>query len=329
MSFVDLVIVGAGPVGLAAALEAERLGLSGVVFEARRPAASIEGFPARMPFFSEGRKIEIGGHPMAVLGAKPLREEALVYYRRIAERLRLTLVHRTRVTGLEGELGAFRVLFEGPRGPGEVWSRAVAVATGYFFNPRRLGVPGEELPWVRHGYRDALEHWGERILVVGGSNSAVEAALDLWRAGARVTLVHRGPDVRPGVKYWLRPDFENRVREGAIRALFSTRVLRFEPGRALVAGPGGEAALEVDRAVVLIGYRADDALLRAAGARFADGKPVLTDRFETSVPGLFALGSAGYGEETRSVFIENGREHARSAVGEIARRLRGTGGATE
>ncbi len=322
MSFLDLVIVGAGPVGLAAALEAERLGLSVGVFEARRPAASIERFPARMPFFSEGRKIEIGGHPMPALGAKPTREEALVYYRRIAEELASPLAYRTRVTALEGEQGTFRVRFEGPRGAGEVWSRAVAVATGYFFNPRRLGVPGEELSWVRHGYRDALEHWGERVLVVGGSNSAVEAALDLWRAGARVTLVHRGPEVRPGVKYWLRPDFENRVREGAIRALFSTRVLRFEADRAVVAGPGGEEALEADRAVVLIGYRADDALLRAAGVRFADGKPVLSGRFETSVPGLFALGSAGFGEETRSVFIENGREHARIAVRELARRLR-------
>ena len=322
MSLLDLVVVGAGPVGLAAALEAERLGLSVSVFEARRPAASIERFPARMPFFSEARKLELGGHPMAVLGAKPTREEALVYYRRIAEGLNSALVYRTRVTALEGAQGAFRVRFQGPRGAGEVWSRAVAVATGYFFNPRRLGVPGEELAWVSHGYRDALEHWGEHVLVVGGSNSAVEAALDLWRAGARVTLVHRGPEVRPGVKYWLRPDFENRVREGAIRALFSTRVLRFEPGRAVVAGPDGEEALEADRAVVLIGYRADDALLRAAGARFEGARPVLSDRFETSVPGLFALGSAGYGEDTRSVFIENGREHARLAVRELARRLR-------
>ncbi|WP_456444991.1 NAD(P)-binding domain-containing protein [Oceanithermus sp.] len=321
MSFVDVVIVGAGPVGLAAALEVERLGLSGVVFEARRPAASIEGFPARMPFFSEARKIEIGGYPMAALGAKPTREEALVYYRRLAERLRVPLIHRTRVTAVEGARDAFRVRFEGPHGPGEVWGRTVVVATGYFFNPRRLSVPGEGEPMVRYGYRDALEHWGERVVVVGGSNSAVEAALDLWRAGAEVTLVHRGEALRPGVKYWLRPDFENRAAEGSIAARFSTRVLGFEPGRVRVEGPQGEATIEADRAIVLIGYRADDALLRTAGVLFEGGRPRLSEAFETSVPGLYALGSAGYGEDTRSVFIENGREHARIAVAAIARGL--------
>lgn len=321
MSLVDLTIVGAGPVGLSAAWEAARLGLSVAVLEARKPAASIERFPARMPFFSEAQKIEIGGFPLASLNAKPTREEALVYYRRLAERLPVPVRARTRVVGIEGERGAFRVFFEGPAGAGEVWSRAVAVATGYFFNPRRLGVPGEELPMVQYGYRDALEHWGDRVLVVGGSNSAVEAALDLWRAGARVTLVHRGKDVRPGVKYWLRPDFENRVREGSIAVRFNARVLRFEPGRAYLATPGGEEVLEVDRAIVLIGYRADDALLRTAGAAFQDGRPVLSESFETSVPGLYALGSAGFGEDTRSVFIENGREHARIAVRDLARRL--------
>jgi len=321
MPFVDVAIVGAGPVGLAAALEVERLGLSGVVFEARRPAASIEGFPARMPFFSEAQKIEIGGRPLAVPGAKPTREEALVYYRRIAERLRLPLVYGTRVTALEGEQGAFRARFQGARGAGEVWARTVVVATGYFFNPRRLGVPGEELAMVRYGYRDALEHWGERVVVVGGSNSAVEAALDLWRAGAGVTLVHRGETLRPGVKYWLRPDLENRVAEGSIAARFSTRVLGFEPGRVRVEGPQGEETIEADRAIVLIGYRADDALLRSAGVLFEGGRPRLSEAFETSVPGLFALGSAGFGEDTRTVFIENGREHARTAMRAIARRL--------
>jgi len=321
MPLVDVAIVGAGPVGLAAALEAERHGLGATLFEARRPAASIEGFPARMPFFSEARKIEIGGRPLAVLGAKPTREEALVYYRRIAEGLRRPLLHGTRVTAVEGEQGAFRVRFQGARGAGEVWARTVVVATGYFFNPRRLGVAGEELPMVRYGYRDALEHWGECVVVVGGSNSAVEAALDLWRAGARVTLVHRGARVRPGVKYWLRPDFENRVAEGSITARFSTRVLGFEPGLVRVAGPRGEETIAADRAIVLIGYRADDALLRSAGVRFEGGRPRLSETFETSVPGLFALGSAGYGEDTRTVFIENGREHAHTAMRAIARRL--------
>lgn len=321
MSIVDVAIVGAGPVGLAAALEAARLGLGAVLFEARRPAASIEGFPARMPFFSEAQKIEIGGHPLAVRAAKPRREEALIYYRRIAERLPFPLAYRTRVTSLEGGPGAFRVRFHGSGGPGELRSKAVVVATGYFFNPRRLGVPGEELPMVRYGYRDALEHWGEHVVVVGGSNSAVEAALDLWRAGARVTLVHRGERVRPGVKYWLLPDFENRVAEGSIAVRFSTRVLGFEPGLVRLAGPQGEETLEADRAVVLIGYRADDALLRSSGVRYQGGRPVLSEVFETSMPGLFALGSVGYGEDTRSVFIENGREHARVALRAIARRL--------
>ncbi len=321
MSLADLAIVGAGPVGLAAAYEARRLGLSAVLLEARRPVASLEGFPARMTFFSEARKIEVGGVPLATVGAKPSREEALVYYRALAERLPFPALTRARVERVEGSFGAMRVVYQGPEGAGEVWARATVVATGYFFNPRRLGVPGEELPFVQYGYRDALDHWLERVLVVGGSNSAVEAALDLMRAGARVTLVHRGEGVRSGVKYWLRPDFENRVREGAIEALYRHRVVAFEPGRALLQGPEGERTLAIDRAVVLIGYRADDAVLRASGVRYRGDAPELSEHFETSVPGLFVVGSAGYGSATGSVFIENGREHARIAVAEVARRL--------
>ncbi|WP_038047066.1 YpdA family putative bacillithiol disulfide reductase [Thermus caliditerrae] len=317
---VDVLVVGAGPVGLAAALEAKRLGLSHLVLERGAVAETIYRFPRQMVFFSESRNIEIGGHPLVSQGPKPTRLEALRYYQQVAEREGLRVLPYTEVLRVEGEEGAFRVWARDRRGEKAFAARYVVLATGYFGNPNRLGVPGEELSHVLFRYEEAFPFFGQRVTVVGGSNSAVEAALDLYRAGARVTLVHRGKWVRPSVKYWLLPDFENRVKEGSIGAVMESRVRAITQEGLLLDTPQGEAFLEADFVLVQIGYRAEDRLLKQAGVAYQEEKPLLSPEFETSRPGLFAIGSCAFGPDTRSVFIENGREHAKLALAAIARR---------
>ncbi|ADH64018.1 FAD-dependent pyridine nucleotide-disulfide oxidoreductase [Allomeiothermus silvanus DSM 9946] len=324
----DLIVVGAGPVGLAAAIEAKRAGLKAVVLERGTLLETIYRWPRETIFFSEAKNLEIGGHPFPAAGPKPTRREALQYYRRVAEVEGLEVRTYTEVTGIAGQEGNFTVLYQDREGEGRMSARFVLVATGYYGNPNRLGVPGENLPHVRYGIEETLPYWNRTVVVLGGSNSAVETALDLYRGGAKVTVVHREGEIRPSVKYWLKPDFENRVKEGSIRLLLNAEVREITPTEVKIVQRSKDAepaafSLRADFVVVLIGYRAVDRLLREAGARFAgeDDAPVLSKAFETSIPGLFVAGSAGFGNDTRTVFIENGREHAQIAVREIAQRL--------
>lgn len=324
----DVAIIGAGPVGLAAAIEAKRAGLEAVVLERGTLLETIYRWPRETIFFSEAKNLEIGGHPFPAAGPKPTRREALQYYRRVAEVEGLEVRTYTEVTGIAGQEGNFTVRYQDREGEGRMSARFVLVATGYYGNPNRLGVPGENLPHVRYGIEETLPFWNRMVVVLGGSNSAVETALDLYRGGAKVTVVHREGEIRPSVKYWLKPDFENRVKEGSIRLLLNAEVREITPTEVKIVQHSKDAkpaafSLRADFVVVLIGYRAVDRLLREAGARFAgeDDAPVLSKVFETSIPGLFVAGSAGFGNDTRTVFIENGREHAKIAVREIAQRM--------
>lgn len=340
----DLTIIGAGPVGLAAAIEAKRKGLSVVNLERGTLVHTIYRWPVETVFFSEAKNLEIGGHPFPSLTPKPTRREALAYYRRVAEVEGLEVRTYTEVTGISGSEGGFTVRFRDRDGEGSLKSRFVLVATGYYDNPNRLEVPGVDLPHVLYGLHETLSFWHQDVLLVGGSNSAVEAALDLYRAGARVTVVHREAEIRPSVKYWLKPDFENRVKEGSIQLLLNAEVKEIRSRKVVVErvqGPtsnverqdqGGEAwppasrlELPADFVILYVGYRAVDELLRKAGVRFGgpDDAPILSQNYETSLPGLFVAGSAGFGTDTRTVFIENGREHVKVAVGEVGRRLEG------
>lgn len=318
---VDVAIVGAGPVGLAAAIEAKRRGLSHVVLDQGPIAHTIQRFPLGMVFFSEGKNIELGGYPLVTLGPKPTRQEALRYFLQVARREELVLRPYHKVLAISGQEGAFTLKVQGKFVQQSLTSRYVIVATGYFDNPNKLRVPGEELPHVHHRYVEAARYFGCRVAVVGGSNSAVEAALDLFRGGAQVTLIHRGPDLRPTVKYWLLPDFQNRVAEGAIHALLQTTVTAITPEGLELQQLGRRFFLPTDFVLVLIGYCATDGLLREAGVRYLGEKPQLSENYETSRPGLFAIGSCAFGTDTRSVFIENGREHARLAIEAISSRL--------
>lgn len=333
----DLAIVGAGPVGLAAAIEARRQGLSAVNLEKGTLLHTIYRWPIETVFFSEAKNLEIGGHPFPSLFPKPTRREALAYYRRVAEVEGLDIRTYTQVTRISGAEGNFSLHYRDRAGEGVLGARFVLVATGYYDNPNCLGVPGEGQPHVRYGVDETLTFWNREVVVVGGSNSAVESALDLYRGGARVTVVHREAEIRPRVKYWLKPDFDNRVKEGSIRLLLNAQVKQIGNREVVIeqAAEGGKREaqdqelpatchlLSADFVIVLIGYRAVDYLLREGGVAFDanDDQPLLSEDYQTSLPGLFVAGSAGFGSDTRTVFIENGREHAKTAVAAIARRL--------
>ncbi|MCL6526547.1 MAG: YpdA family putative bacillithiol disulfide reductase [Thermaceae bacterium] len=325
----DLIIIGAGPVGLAAAIEAKRRGLSVLNLERGTLVHTIYRWPVETVFFSEAKNLEIGGHPFPSLNPKPTRREALAYYRRVAEVEGLEIRTYTEALEVAGSEGEFTLHCRSREGESFLKSRYVLVATGYYDNPNRLEVPGADLPHVLYGIQETLGFWGQNVVLVGGSNSAVEAALDLYRAGARVTVVHREAEIRPSVKYWLKPDFENRVKEGSIRLLLNAEVKEIgsrEVEVRRVESPSAMASslrLPADFVLLYLGYRAVDGLLRRAGVRFGgpEDAPRLSQSYETSLAGLFVAGSAGFGSDTRTVFIENGREHAKVAVGEISRRL--------
>jgi thioredoxin reductase (NADPH) len=321
----DVVIVGAGPAGLAAAIAAGARGLSFAVIEKGALVNSLLHYPTNMVFFTTPELMEIGGLPFVSPYEKPTRQEALRYYRRAVDRFGLDVALGERDTGLTKDPDNTFVVTSAPSGGGTATRRArfVVIATGAYDVPNRLGVPGEDLPHVSHYHREAHAHYRRRVVVVGGRNSAAEAALELYRAGAQVLLVHRGPALGESIKYWVRPDIENRIKEGAIRARFDTRVVEITPADVALDGPAGPAREPADAVLLLTGYRSDPALLREAGARLDDatGAPVHDEMtFETTVPGLFVIGAVIAGTQSGRIFIENGRFHGEVVIGEIEKR---------
>jgi thioredoxin reductase (NADPH) len=320
---VDLLVVGAGPVGLACALEASRRGLTHVVLEKGALLNTLVNWPTHVVFFSTPELLEIGGHPFVAAGPKPTRREGLDYYRKVAAREKLDVRLATPVASLAKDGG----LFAAATPKGTFLARAAVVATGFFDTPNLLGVPGEELAKVSHYYREPYAHAGTDVLVVGGKNSAVEAALDLHRHGARVTMAVRGHGFGASVKYWLKPDVENRVREGSIRALFDTTVDRIEEGSVTLRAAGGTASIPNDFVYALTGYRPDFPFLRACGIGITADLEVVHDpaTMETNVPGLYVAGVVAAGRQIGRLFIENGRAHAAQIVAHV---LAGRGGAS-
>lgn len=307
----DVVVIGAGPVGLACALEVQRRGRSVVVIDKGALVNSLVGYPTNMEFFSTPELLEIGGYPFPTAHYKPLREEALDYYRRVAQAEALPLRLYERVLGLEGEQGAFLLLTD----KGGLRARYVIVATGFFDVPNRLGVPGEDLPHVSYYYKEPWAHAGRRVVVIGAKNSAAKAALALARAGAHTTLVIRGAQVSDSVKYWLRPDLLNRIAEGRIAAHFNTRVTAIRPGEIEVLGPDGPLTLATDFVYALTGYRPDYPLLTTLGIETDPADPAAPPRFDpathqTNRPGVYVAGTVCGGTHTSRWFIENGRHHA-------------------
>lgn len=320
----DLLVVGAGPTGIAIGAEARRTGLEVVLVERGPLTANLVDFPVYMRFFTTRDLLEIADLPFAVPDDKPDRRQALTYYRAVAAHHRLPIALHEEVRRVVRGGDLFEVETERATG-GRRWrARAVALATGYFHRPRRLGVPGEELPFVHQRYVEPYGHFGESVVIVGGGNSAVEAALEMWRAGVEVTLVHRREAVKTTVKYWLRPDFENRVEDGSIAARYETVVTGFRNGVIELSGPGGASSLAADAVYVLIGYHVDAELERRCGIEVDAATEVPSfdpESCETNVPGLYVAGTLQAGNDLGRIFIENSREHGVRIVRHLSRRL--------
>ncbi len=324
----DLIVIGAGPAGLGVAIAAARAGLDYEVVEKGALVNSIYRFPRGMTFFTTPELLELGNLPFVTPYAKPTREEALQYYRRVADTHRLAVAFGERVESIGREAGAFVVTTQVERPGGEPLRKdrrapSVVIATGTYDQPNALGIPGEELPHVSH-YFDEPHGWHRRrVVVVGGSNSAAEAALALFRAGSIVTLVHRRERLSGSIKYWVKPDIENRIAENAITARFETEVVRIGSGSVEVEGPGGREELPAEAVFLLTGYRPDTGLLERAGVR-VDARTLQPEHdpqtLETNVPGLFVAGALVAGSEGNRVFIENGRFHGTTVVKTILAR---------
>ena len=307
----DIVVIGAGPVGLACAIEARRRGLTARVIDKGTLVNSIFGYPTNMEFFSTPDLIEIGGYPFPVPRYKPTREDALEYYRGVAAREQIDLSLYDRVEQIDGGRGAFTVRST----TGDHAARFAVVATGFFDHANRLGVPGEDLPKVTHYYKEPFAYVGQDVAVIGARNSAAKAALDCYRHGARTTLIVRGSALSEKVKYWIKPDLENRIKEGSVTAFFDTTVEEVRERSLLLRGPGGRREIANNWLLAMTGYRPDFPFLERAGVTFADD-PFRTPfydetTFETARPGLYLAGTVCGGYQTGRWFIENGRFHAR------------------
>lgn len=317
----DVIIVGAGPIGLACGIEAGKRNLSALLIDKGALVNSLLGYPTGMEFFSTPELLEIGNHPLATTRYKPVREEVIDYYQRVALAERLNCKLYEPVERVDGEEGAFVVTTS----RGSYSARAIVVATGFFDEPNRLNVPGEELPKVTHYYKEPYPYALQEVAVIGAKNSAAKVALDCFRHSARVTLIVRGHEIAPQVKYWIKPDLENRIREGSISALFNSTVKRIEPHALVLQTPEGERTIANDWVLAMTGYRPDFSLLERFGlscesddARTPTCDP---DTLETSRRGVYLAGTVGGGLNTSRWFIENGRVHAAQIMSEIASRL--------
>ncbi|MFC5848530.1 YpdA family putative bacillithiol disulfide reductase [Deinococcus petrolearius] len=323
-ALLDVAIVGAGPVGLAAAIACKRAGLSYVVLEKGCVVNAIFEYPTYMGFFTTAPELEIGNHPMVTGHDKPDRRDALMYYRLVTQREDLKVEQYTEVTKVHAAPAGFTLEIGRRDGtPGVVEARRVVVATGYYDNPLILGIPGEDSENVSHYYTEAHPFLGLNVTVIGAGNSAADAALDLWRGGAKVTMVVRAPELKSTIKYWVRPDLENRIKEGSIAAHFNSRVVEIHPEHVRVQREDGTTwELPTDFTFALTGYRPDLSFLADLDlATQPDECLVLDEHYQSSVPGLFVVGSAGFAGRTNQVFIENGRHHALLAVAEIEQQL--------
>jgi thioredoxin reductase (NADPH) len=319
-------IVGAGPIGLACAISAKRRGVDPLVIDAGAIAESIVRYPVGMTFFTTPERLEIGGHPLVTAGAKATREEALKYYRGVARAEGVRIRTYARFLGADpGPPGLVCRL--GTRlGEERLGTRKLVLATGYFNHPNLLELEGERLPHVSHYATEPHLSSGLSVVIVGGKNSAVEQALACYRAGARVTLVYRGPGFKPSVKYWLKPDIENRIAAGEIAVRFNAAVIRIDPSEVTIGSPGpGEERIPADRVFLLTGYHPDFELLRSLGIALDrdTGKPALNpETLEADVPGIHLAGSLTAGRLISEVFIENGRYDGEKIFGDPTSRAR-------
>lgn len=318
MQIFDAIIIGGGPSGIACAIEAQKAGLKYLILEKGLLANSIYHFPSNMTFFSTSRLLEIGDIPFISHNDKPTRSEALEYYRRLMQHYGLQIHFYEEVTGMKAlpDNG-----YEVSSNKGRYHTKNVIVASGYYDVPRYLQVPGEELPKVSHYYKDPHPYIGQRLLVIGAANSACDAALETWNKGAEVTMAIRQGEIYPKVKYWIKPNIENRIKEGSIKAYFHTRVVAIYPDRVTLENPDGCFDIPNDFVLAMTGYEPNYALLKTLGIPCEtdlNKKPLHDpETLETGLPGVFLAGVVCAGLQTSKLFIENTRHHGEIIIRQI------------
>ncbi|HEY2819442.1 MAG TPA: YpdA family putative bacillithiol disulfide reductase [Candidatus Acidoferrum sp.] len=319
----DLICVGAGPTGLASAIEAKRAGMRPLVIDKGCLCNSIYHYPANMIFFTTPELLEIGDLPLTTQAEKPTRIEALKYYRKCAEHYELDVRLYETVLRVEGGDGNFTVVTQPKNGKENKYGgEKIVVATGYYDLPNELGVKGENLPHVSHYYTEPFAYWREPVVVVGGKSSAAEAALELYRNGAHVTLVHRDAELGASIKYWLRPDILNRIKAGQVKALFESRVKEITENDVLVSNKSGETRLPAKRVFLLTGHHPDYDFIESLGIKLDPDsrRPALDpNSLESNVPGIHLAGVIIGGRFTGEIFIENGRFHGKQIVEALIR----------
>ena len=321
----DTLVVGAGPTGLACGIELQNRGVKTVLVDKGCVVNSIYHYPTNMTFFTTPELLEIGNLPMTSLNDKPNRIEALKYYRRVADHYGLDIRQYQKVNRISGQNNAFQVLTTDRVGCAHTYqARKIVLATGYYDVPNLLNVPGEDLEKVLHYYKEAHPYYNHDVAVIGAKNSAAIAALELWWTGARVTLIHRGAGISDKVKYWIKPNIENRIKNGEIPGYFHSRVVEILPESIRVATPEGEVSLRNDFVFALIGYRPDLEFLNATGITIepeTQRPRTNPETLESEREGIYLAGVIVAGMHTNEIFIENGRFHGQLIAEDIARKL--------
>ena len=314
----DLIIVGAGPIGLACGIEAEKNSLNYLIIEKGCLVNSIFGYPTNMTFFSTSERLEIGDVPFISHGVKPTRTQALEYYRRVKESWKLKVHTYEKVTQISGSLNDFKVTTPKDK----YYAQRIIISTGFFDYPNYMGVPGEDLPKVKHYYDEPHPYVGQKVAVIGGGNSGVDVALETFRRGSEVTMILKKDKVDEGVKYWVKPDIENRINEGAIKAYFNSSVKEIRENEIDIQTPEGSVTLENDFVLAMTGYHPDYSFLSSLGISMESGDskiPVFDEEtFETDIKGIYLAGVVCGGMETGRWFIENSRYHAENIMKHIS-----------
>jgi len=316
----DVLIIGAGPIGIACALECKKKGLDYVVVEKGALTNSLYNYPLNMTFFSTSEKLEIGDIPFISNNPKPNRNEALEYYRRVATSNNLHINLYETILSVEKVNECFKIISE----KNNYTTKKVIVSTGFYDIPKMLNIPGEELPKVMHYYKEAHPFVMQKVIVVGASNSAVDAALEVWRKGGDVTMVVRGPKIGERVKYWVKPDIENRIEEGSIKAYFNSEIIKITKNEVFIQTPKGPKILDNNFVIALTGYKPDFKFLKSLGVQFSEDGNYFpkynTETMESNVEGLYLAGVICGGLETHKWFIENSRVHAKIIIQDISKK---------